>query len=141
MHIEMGDDGRYSTTGIGIVTFQRQLSKPFLLKYVMQVPGLKKNSVSVAMLEDRGYDVVFSEGKVFLRYKVTRQAKKIGIHVKNLYKIDVDCYATLMGKAEKVVSQDEVELWHRRLGCLHHGALIFMQQISMGLAKGTLALI
>jgi hypothetical protein len=27
----------------------------------MHVPGLKKNLVSVAMLEDRGYDVVFND--------------------------------------------------------------------------------
>jgi hypothetical protein len=32
----------------------------------MHVPGLKKNLVSVAMLEDRGYDVVFSDGKAFM---------------------------------------------------------------------------
>ena len=64
------------------------------------------NLVSVAMLEDRGYDVVFSEGKSLLRHKATTQAKKIGIHVKNLYKLDVDRRTTLMGKAEKVVSRD-----------------------------------
>jgi hypothetical protein len=53
-------------TGIGTITFQRESGKPFQLKYVMHVPGLKKNLVSVAMLEDRGYDVVFSDGKDFL---------------------------------------------------------------------------
>ena len=66
MHIDMGDDGRYSAIYIGTITFERELGKPFLLKDVMHVPGLKKNLVSVAMLEDRGYDVVFSEGKDFL---------------------------------------------------------------------------
>jgi hypothetical protein len=66
MHIEMGDDGRYSATGIGTITFQRESSKPFQLKNVMHVPGLKKNLVSVAMLEDRGYDVVFSSGIAYL---------------------------------------------------------------------------
>ena len=71
MHIEMDDDGRYSITGIGTVTFQRQSVKNFLLKYFMHVPGLKNNLVSVAMLEDFGYDVVFNEGKVFLRHKAT----------------------------------------------------------------------
>ena len=44
------------------------------------------------------YDVVFSEGKFFLRHKETGQAKKIEIRVKNIYKLDVDGYATLMGK-------------------------------------------
>ena len=53
-------------------------------KYFMHVPGLKKNLVSVSMLEDLGYDVVFSEGKVFLRNKATTQVKRIGVSVKNL---------------------------------------------------------
>ena len=64
----------------------------------MHVPGLKNNLVLVAMLEDRGYDVVFSEGKSFLRHKAAEHVKKIGVHVKNLYKIDVDGCATLRSK-------------------------------------------
>ena len=82
MHIEMGDDGWYSAIGIGTINFQRKSSKPFQLKYVMHVPGLKKNLVSVAMLEDRGYDVVFSEGKAFLRYKTTGQARRLGFELR-----------------------------------------------------------
>jgi hypothetical protein len=79
MHIEMGDDEKYSATSIGTITFQRESGKPFQLKNVMHVPGLKKNLVSVAMLEDRGYDVVFSSGIAYLRHKATGQVKKIGI--------------------------------------------------------------
>ena len=139
MHIEMGDDGRYSETSIGTITFQRESGKPFQLKNVMHVPGLKKNLVSIEMLEDRGYDVFFSSGKAYLRHKATSQVKKIGIQIKNLYKLEVDGCTTMMGKEEKVVSQDEGELWHRRLGHLHYGALNIMQQISIGLPMGTLA--
>jgi transposase InsO family protein len=139
MHIEMGDDGRYSATGIGTITFERDSGKPFQLKNVMHVPGLKKNLVSVAMLEDRGYDVVFSSGKSYLRHKATGQVKKIGIRVKNLYMLEVDGCSAMIGKVEKVMSRDEGELWHRRLGHLHHGALKIMQQISTGLPRGTLA--
>ena len=134
----MGDYGWYNVTEIGKITFQRQSDKPFLLKYVMHVPGLKNNFVLVAMLEDRGYDVVFSEGKYFLQHKAIGQAKKSGIRVKNIYKIDVYGFTTFTGKADKVVSRDEGELWHRRLGHLHHDALKVMQYISMGLPKGTL---
>ena len=64
MHIEMGDNGRYSATGIGTITFERESGKPFLLKDVMHVLGLKKNLVSVAMLEDRGYDVVLNDENI-----------------------------------------------------------------------------
>jgi hypothetical protein len=139
MHIEMGDDGKYSATGIGTITFQRELGNPFKLKNVMHVPGLKKNLVSVAMLEDRGYDVVFSSGIAYLRHKATGQVKKIGIRVKNLYMLQVDGCGAMIGKAETVVSRDEGELWHRRLGHLHREALKIMQQISTGLPRGTLA--
>ena len=45
-------------------------------KYVMHVLDSKKNLVSVAMLENRGYDVVFSEGKTFLQHKTTGKAKR-----------------------------------------------------------------
>eukprot|EP00253_Pinus_taeda_P025736 PITA_25736 len=71
VHIKMGDDGRYSATGIGTISFERESGKPFVLKEVMHVPRLKKNLISVAMLEDKGYDVVFSKGKAFLRSKTT----------------------------------------------------------------------
>ena len=69
MHIEMGDDKWYSATGIDTITFQKNSCKKFHLKYVMHVPGLKKIFVSVAMLEDRVYDLVFSDGKYFLWLK------------------------------------------------------------------------
>ena len=75
VHIKMGDDGRYSAIDIGTISFERESGKPFVLKEVMHVPGLKKNLISVAMLEDKGYDVVFSEEKAFLRSK---QLVKLG---------------------------------------------------------------
>ena len=66
------------------------------------------------------------------------KTKRIGIRVKNLYKLEVDDCAALSTKAELVQSKDIGELWHRRLGHLHHGALKIMQQISIGLPKGKL---
>jgi hypothetical protein len=110
MHIEMGDDGRYSATGIGTITFQRESGKPFQLKNVLHVPSLKKNLVSIAMLEDKGYDVTFNSENAYLQHKATGQVKKIGIRVKNLYMLEVDDCGAMVGKAEKVVSQDEGEL-------------------------------
>jgi hypothetical protein len=98
MHIEMGDDGKYSATSIGTITFQRESGKPFQLKNVMHVPGLKKNLVSVAIKEDRGYDVVFSSGIAYLQHKATGQVKKIGIRVKNLYMLKVDGCGAIIGK-------------------------------------------
>ena len=71
MPIEMGDDGRYSVSGVGTVAFKREHGAPLPLTNVMYVPGLKKNLVSIAMLEDKGYDVVFNKGKAFRRHIAT----------------------------------------------------------------------
>ena len=101
VHIEMGDDGRYSATDIGTISFERESGKPFVLKEVMHVPGLKKNLISVVMLEDKGYDVVFSEGKDFLRSKATRETQRIGFQVKNLYQLQVDGCAAMAGKQKE----------------------------------------
>lgn len=58
--------------------------------------------------------------------------------MKNLYKWDVEDCATLSTKKNKVQIQDIGELWHRRLGHLHHGALKIMKHISRGLLEGAL---
>ena len=84
MWIEMGDDGKYHVSGEGTIVFQREHGAPLILTDVKYVLGLKKNLVSVSMLEDKGYDVVFSKGKAFLRHMGTRQTKRIWIRVKNL---------------------------------------------------------
>ena len=77
MHIEMGDDSMYRVTSVG--TFQREHAAPLTLKNVMHVPRLTKNLVSISMLEDKGYDVIFSKGKAFLRHIAMVQVKKIWI--------------------------------------------------------------
>lgn len=50
----------------------------------MYVPCLKKNLVSISMFEDRGYDLIFSKGKVFVHHIAMGQVKRIRIWVKNL---------------------------------------------------------
>jgi len=68
MHIKMGDNGRYSATRLGTITFQREQGSPLTLRDVMYVHGLKENIVLITMLEDRSYDVVFSKGMTFLQH-------------------------------------------------------------------------
>ena len=67
------------------------------MKYVS---GLRKNLVSITMLEDKGYDVVFNKGNVFLRHVTTRQVKHISSRIKNLYALEVqDACKALRSKA------------------------------------------
>eukprot|EP00253_Pinus_taeda_P013425 PITA_13425 len=102
MRIEMGDEGRYSVPGMDTVSSQREHGAPLTLADVMYMPRLKKNLVLIVMLEDKGYNVVFSKGKAFLRHIAIGHTKSIGIRVKNLYKLEVDDCATLSMKAELV---------------------------------------
>ena len=85
----------------------------------MHVPGLTKNLISVALLEDKGYEVVFSEGKVFLWHKATGQVKKVGIRAKNLYRLEVDGISVelpTVGKCKK-----DMQLMLEREQVLHAG--------------------
>ena len=82
--------------------------------------------------------MIFSKGKAFLRHIATGQVKKIGIRVQNIYKIEVEDCVDLNSKAKNMLSQHISELWYRRLGHLHHGALKTLQKISIGLPKGML---
>eukprot|EP00253_Pinus_taeda_P020920 PITA_20920 len=127
IRIEMGDDRKYHVSGEGTVVFQREHGSPLTLSNVMYVPGLKNNLVSISMLEDKGYDVVSSLGKIFLRHIGIGQTKQIGIRIKNIYKLHVEDCVALSTKAKVTHGQDIEKLWHRRLGNLHHGALKIMQ--------------
>ena len=89
MCMEMGNDERYNVLGVGTIAFQREHRALITQTYVKYVPGLNKNCVSIAMLEEKGYNVVFSKGKVFLRHITTRQVKQIGSQVENLYALEV----------------------------------------------------
>ncbi len=72
----------------------------------MYVSGLKKNLVSFSILEDHGYDVIFSKGKDFFHHIASGQEKQIKVWVKNIYKLDVEDCVALSTKVEKVQSQD-----------------------------------
>ena len=68
MRIEMGNDGKYCVSSEGMVAFQREHRASITLTDVKYVSELKENLVLIAMVEDKGYDVVFNKGKVFLRH-------------------------------------------------------------------------
>ena len=65
--IAMVNDEKYSVSSVGTVIFQREHGAHLTLIDVKYVLGPKRNLVLITMLEDRGYDIVFSKGKVFLR--------------------------------------------------------------------------
>eukprot|EP00253_Pinus_taeda_P015814 PITA_15814 len=81
MHIKMGDNGKHSVSGLGTIASKREHGTPLTLENVMYLPGLKKNLVSIAILEDRGYDVIFSKEKAFLRHSYRSMQQLVWVDV------------------------------------------------------------
>ena len=50
--------------GVGNATLRLNEGNALLLQEVLYVPDLKKNLVSISAMEDKGYKVAFSDGKV-----------------------------------------------------------------------------
>jgi hypothetical protein len=73
--IELRDDRRYKAQGVGTILFKRELGKPLWFFNVLYVMGLTKNLISVSTLEDKGYEVTFRKGRVFVR--PARSSKKM----------------------------------------------------------------
>ena len=83
-------------THLGELVLSSLRGSPRVLSISEMFPGLKKNLVSVAILEDKGYDV---KGKAYLKHVASRAVKPIGVRVKNLYRLQVETCATLSNKA------------------------------------------
>ena len=89
--------------------------------------GVTKKLNFVAILEDRDYDVVLIKRKALLKYVATIKEKRVGVQVKNIYKLEVNACVTLRNKVEHLQSRDVRELRHRCMGHIHHGALKIMR--------------
>ena len=89
MEVVLGDDSAVRAVGRGTITFQRESMSPMVLRDVLYVPGLKKNLVSVSMIEDRGLGVSFLDGhlRVFSKTAGPSALYTIGVRCGKLYKL------------------------------------------------------
>ena len=120
VEVEMGDETSYSIQGIGSTLFSLDSGTELRTTEILYVPGIKKNLLSVSALEDKGFRVTFMDGKALLWHKDSslESAIEIGVRVGGLYK--------LLGHPIQALVHQTVslcELWHRRFGHLHYGAL------------------
>lgn len=90
VEVELGDDRVVSTVGRGTVAFQRESRPPLRFRDVFYVPGLKKNLISVSTIEDKGFEVRFRDGRVYIlpRGASFASTKVIGTWCGKLYKLD-----------------------------------------------------
>jgi len=59
IHVELGDDAKYSMKGEGTILFQPGSSGSFDAQDVLYVLGLRKNLISISIMEDMGFAIIF----------------------------------------------------------------------------------
>eukprot|EP00253_Pinus_taeda_P010402 PITA_10402 len=130
LEIILGDNMKYPVKGVGNVSLKLNQGNTIHLKGVLYVPDLKKNLMSISTMENKGYMVIFSNGKVRVWKNNVRDAFTLGFRVDSLYQVD----GSLLG----VMSCDtslQRELWHRRFSHLHYKALPDVRQMVTGMPE------
>ena len=135
MEVELGDDRVVREVGTRTVSFQSESHPPLRFRDMYYVPGLRKNLISVSTIEDRGFEVHFREGRVYILPRGTNVAlaKVIGTRCGKLYRLDFQPISALMSSDNS--ESHMCELWHRRMAHLHHGALRVLREIVTGLPQ------
>ena len=89
MKVELGDDSTYAIKGVGSTSLQLDSGTIIHIEEILYVPRLKKNLLSVAVWENKGYTVAFSNGKALMWPKDGNMslAIVIGVHEGNIYKV------------------------------------------------------
>jgi hypothetical protein len=64
LHVLLGDVAKYTVKRSRAISFQLDYGTPLHLRDVLFVSGMRRNLVFISSLEDKGYKVVFSNGKV-----------------------------------------------------------------------------
>ena len=64
--VELGDNSTYPILGVGSTSFQLKSEDMLHIDDILYVTGLKKNLLSVSVLEDKGFRVIFMKNQVYL---------------------------------------------------------------------------
>ena len=92
--VNIGDDYQYPIKGVGEASYKLDSINPMKMKYVLYVPGLKKNLISILALEERGYRVAFVDGQVLMWSKgmTIDDEGVIGVQEGGMYKLKGHSY-------------------------------------------------
>eukprot|EP00253_Pinus_taeda_P029346 PITA_29346 len=124
LEIVLGDDMKYPVKSVGNVSLKLNQGNTIHLQDVLYLPNLKKNLVSILAMEDKGYKVTFSDGKVRIWKNNVKDVFTLGFRVDYLYQVG--------GSPLGVMSCDttlQSELWYQRFAHLHYKALPDVRQM------------
>jgi len=90
------------------------------------------NLLSISQLQNKGYNVFFIKEKVYVKHPSWKKKVQIGIRSNRLYRQHLESPMALIGcNGDKGLN----ELWHMRMGHLHHGALRILRKTVSGVLE------
>jgi hypothetical protein len=126
---DLGHDAKYAMKGEGAILFHLESSGLFDARDVLYALGLRKNFLSISVMENKDFAVIFQRVKVLIRPERASPDTIVVIGGEGkLYR--------LQGKPVQALvhgSDNLCEIWHRRLGHLHYRALSILREIVIGL--------
>ena len=64
--MKLGDDYQYPIKASGEASYKLDCGKSLKMKDVLYVPGLKKNLISISVLDEKRMRVAFANGQVLM---------------------------------------------------------------------------
>ena len=126
----IGDDASYSVKGAVNTLLKLKSGIPLHLSDVLFVPGIKRNLISISTLEDKGFNIAFSNGSVMAWKKDSdfNSTQIIGERHGSLYKLAANQVHVLNHSASNINL-----LWHKRFGHLNFKSLSSLGKFVVGL--------
>ena len=131
--VQMGNDATCSVIGIGTVKIKMFDGVVRVLNNVRHVPNLRKNLISLGVLDDLSYSYP-SKGGIMKIIKGALMVMK-GQKISTLYRLIGNTVAGRVAVTTPVESStDDTKLWHMRLG--HIGERGMLELYKRNLLKG-----
>lgn len=86
----------------------------------------------ISQLQNKGYDIFFINDKVYVKHPSWKKKAQIGIRSNSLYRLQLESPMALIGSNG---DKDLNELWNRRMGHVHNGALRILRKTVSGVRE------
>ena len=130
--VMFGDDSQHPIKGTREASYKLDSGKSMKMKYVLYVPGMKNNLLSISALDKKGFIISFIDGRFLMwkKGKTIDHAVEIGVEEGGLYKLKGHAYSTLLTR-----TINPCEIWHKRISHVHYKALPIVSKVVTSLPE------
>lgn len=122
--VKVGDGSPIDVVGYGVLRMTTSSDcgdSTISLTHALCVPSLKDNIISVGKLEEKGAEIIFSDGKATA--SKNERFLFIAFCIGTMYVVKTTDFNDAIGDFESMVVRVSLSTWHERMGHLHLEAL------------------